>query len=897
MKLVKGRTLAEVMDERAGPSSDHPRLLAIFLDVAQTIAYAHARGVIHRDLKPSNIMVGSFGEVQVMDWGLAKVLPRGGVVDDRAAGKLEVHETVIATARSGSGSDSDLSRAGSVLGTPAYMAPEQARGENEHLDERADVFALGSILCEILTGQPAFAGRSSAEILRQAARGDLSGARQRLEACGADADLVALARDTLMPEVDDRPPHAGAVVDRLSAHLSGVQEKLQAAERERAVAEARAVEEVKRRVLADQLAVEAQAHADEERKRRRVTLALAASILAILALGGGGAFWYVQQRQALLGRVSVVLREAEVLRDQALNDPGADPARWQAAQAAARRADDLLGEVQDPTTRTRLAELSRQIEDGLRVARKDREMVERLAQIHNDFLIHWQRKLKDSNYAAAFRDYGIDLDALDPSEAARRITSSRIAPELAGGIDHWIFERRMTKPPDQAGANILSSIVRAADPDPWRNQLRGILDRKESTPREGLDELRRLADTADLDRLPVASVERLCSALIRNRDPDRAIGLLTTLYAAHPDSPEITDDFFDAYVNFTTSHRYADALPFAVATVSLSPRSALARSRLAECLLGVDRPEAALLHAREAVRLDPDTQYPGYVVVFGDALLRNGERDKAEDEFRKVERTPANAKWILNIGVGFARAGFSAEAVEYYWEAIRLDPGMEIAHSNLGFQLLEQGRPDEALDHFRKAREVGQDDPRRLPTIERGLAQAERQVALLRRLPALLNGEDRPADEAERLAFAELCYHNQFHAASVRLYDEAFRVNPSLAMNLSSHRYNAACVAALAGCGQGKDEPAPDAAAKAKLRRQALDWLKADLVGWKRALETANAENRKRIAKRVRHWKEDPDLVGIRDTAELAKLPEAERDDWQALWAEVDALLLKARAG
>ena len=121
------------------------------------MAYAHARGVIHRDLKPSNVMVGSFGEVQVMDWGLAKVLPRGGVADDATAGKQSASETVIATARS-EDRTRDLSQAGIVMGTPSYMAPEQARGEVDQVDERADVFALGSILCEILTGQPAFTG-------------------------------------------------------------------------------------------------------------------------------------------------------------------------------------------------------------------------------------------------------------------------------------------------------------------------------------------------------------------------------------------------------------------------------------------------------------------------------------------------------------------------------------------------------------------------------------------------------------------------------------------------------------------------------------------------------------------------------------------------------------------
>src|SRR5262249_1910934 len=157
---------------------DLPRLLPTILQVAQTVAYAHARGVIHRDLKPSNVMVGSFGEVQVMDWGLAKVLPRGGAVDDASAGRQDGSETIIATAR-GRGDASDRSRVGSVLGTPAYMAPEQARGEVDRLDERCDVFALGSILCEVLTGAPAFTGRSSGEIQRQAAGGKMADALAR----------------------------------------------------------------------------------------------------------------------------------------------------------------------------------------------------------------------------------------------------------------------------------------------------------------------------------------------------------------------------------------------------------------------------------------------------------------------------------------------------------------------------------------------------------------------------------------------------------------------------------------------------------------------------------------------------------------------------------------------
>ena len=181
MKLIKGRTLAELLADRPDPAADRPRLLGVFEAVAQTVAYAHSRGVIHRDLKPPNVMVGSFGEVQVMDWGLAKVLPLGGVADDRRAVGADDRETVIVTARSGDDSDLGRSRAGSVMGTPSYMAPEQARGENSRLDERTDVFGLGAILCEILTGEPPFAGRDLTELRALAVGGDLAGARARLE--------------------------------------------------------------------------------------------------------------------------------------------------------------------------------------------------------------------------------------------------------------------------------------------------------------------------------------------------------------------------------------------------------------------------------------------------------------------------------------------------------------------------------------------------------------------------------------------------------------------------------------------------------------------------------------------------------------------------------------------
>ncbi len=276
MTLVKGRTLAALLAERPGPAADLPRFLQIFEAVCQTVAYAHARRVIHRDLKPANVMVGNFGEVQVMDWGLAKVLAEGGVADEAKA--MRIVETPISTVRSGPAGSGSESQAGSVLGTPAYMAPEQARGDVEQIDERADVFGLGAILCEILTGRPPYVGSTREEIRDKAARGDLTDAVGRLDASGADIDLVVMAKVCLAAEVKRRPRNAGAVVERVTSYLTGVQERLRSAELARVEAQARAEEEGKRRAMADDLAREAAARADEERRRRQgATVAAAAA--------------------------------------------------------------------------------------------------------------------------------------------------------------------------------------------------------------------------------------------------------------------------------------------------------------------------------------------------------------------------------------------------------------------------------------------------------------------------------------------------------------------------------------------------------------------------------------------------------------------------------------------
>ena len=128
--------------------------MAAFEQVCQALAYAHAHGVIHRDLKPANVMVGAFGEVQVMDWGLAKVLG-SGVPEETDAGRDGGRDGLVS--RAGQRTTS-FTQAGSILGTPAFMPPEQAVGAIGTIDARSDVFGLGAMLAVILTGQPPFVG-------------------------------------------------------------------------------------------------------------------------------------------------------------------------------------------------------------------------------------------------------------------------------------------------------------------------------------------------------------------------------------------------------------------------------------------------------------------------------------------------------------------------------------------------------------------------------------------------------------------------------------------------------------------------------------------------------------------------------------------------------------------
>jgi serine/threonine protein kinase len=223
MKMVKGRSLAQVLDDlRQGDAAivreyALSRLLGIFVNICHALAYAHSRCVIHRDLKPANVMLGDFGEVYVMDWGLAKVLGRvESAAEQASTGKVQTDRKA----------DANLTQDGSVLGTPAYMPPEQAMGQTGDIDQRSDIYSLGAILYELLTLQPPV-GRDGDQIaiLLRVAEGKVvppeKAAPERARQGLIPPELSAVARKALAQFPADRYQTVEALQHDIQLYLEG----------------------------------------------------------------------------------------------------------------------------------------------------------------------------------------------------------------------------------------------------------------------------------------------------------------------------------------------------------------------------------------------------------------------------------------------------------------------------------------------------------------------------------------------------------------------------------------------------------------------------------------------------------------------------------------------------
>jgi serine/threonine-protein kinase len=682
MKLVKGRTLAALLKERSSPADERPHFLKVFEQVCQAVAYAHSKGVIHRDLKPANVMVGAFGEVQVMDWGLAKVL--GGPVESQP--EEGPGGTVVRTVRSGSSAGE--SRPGSVMGTPAYMPPEQALGETDRLDRRCDVFGLGAVLCEILTGRPPYDAPEGHSALRQAMRADLADAFARLAACGADGELVALAKRCLAAEPADRPADAGEVAAATSAYLASVEERLRQAERERTAAEVKA---------------------REERKRRKLVAGLAAALLLLLAGAGSAAWWFQQRQQTADAATNQGIAEARLLFEQARAAPLTEYAKFAQALAAARKAEQMANTGSASRgVRDRAAELVAEFTAEKEAADRDRNLLTHLLDVRGPhegpkfqtddkgLMVQLAEPSADEQFAAAFKEWGLDVDATPVQEAAARLQGrpQAVVIEVVAALDEWASERRRARKPKESWERLADLATKLDDaPDPRRRELRVILSRGNLPTERALGGLSRAF-------LPFAALGDLVPGQDRNRLRQLAR------------ETDVASEPILALLTMVRGLRVAgdDALAEHLLrkAVQARPTEVVLHDALGK-LLEDHRPP----RWREAVEcyVAVRTIRPELGVSLANALVRSGRIDEGHALFEQLAKKKANPWVYFEWGYALAEQKHNREAEAAYREAIRLKPDYARAHSNLGYVLSDQGRFKEAEAACREAIRLQPDDP------------------------------------------------------------------------------------------------------------------------------------------------------------------------------------------
>ncbi len=691
MKLVKGETLAAVLGGRDDASDDRRRILAIFGAVCRTMAYAHSRGVVHRDLKPANIMIGAFGEVQVVDWGFAKVLAQGGVADERRSRRSRVDVTRVQTVRTedeGSGSI-----AGSVFGTPAYMPPEQALGYVEELDERSDVFALGAILCEILTGEPPYAGDSTQALLK-AMRCDLDAAEVRLSACEADAEMVALCRRALSPIPKERPRNAEVLSEAIAAYLAAVDERAH-------LSKVTAIEERERASQARRHADDARAAVKDQRRKRRWTTGLAAAVLALILVGGGVGFGLSNarnnRRQQVVSAIDHAMQEASRLRGSG---------ELAGAVAAAERARDLAGAEVAPedlreevdallaSSRTEYAAASA---IAARIA-EDAAFVAELEEIRLRRIEGFDSKQASAEYAVTFQRHGIDLDALSAEGAAERIRRRTDPLAIAAVLDDWASLHIYVEELPEEHAASLFRVARAVDPDDWRDRLRDAVLAKDA------DLLMKLAEEADIPSLPVRTLDLLGTCL-GMQDPAGGVAFLRRAQIQHPDDLWITYHLYQL-LGKCDPPTYEEDLRFLTAVTALRPCTTTF-AMLGDVLNLSGRADEAASAYRRAIALDPD--YAQAHLNLGAILCdRMGRYDEAAGEFRiAIELDPEGAFAHRNLGRVLTLQGDAVGAEAEFREAIALDPEFFNAHLDLGNLLSsDSARYDEAEKEIRFAIEL-----------------------------------------------------------------------------------------------------------------------------------------------------------------------------------------------
>jgi tetratricopeptide (TPR) repeat protein/tRNA A-37 threonylcarbamoyl transferase component Bud32 len=872
MRFVRGRTLAAAIKQYhekrrangAGPL-ELRELLSHFVAVCNAVAYAHSRGVLHRDLKPGNVVLGDFGEVIVLDWGLAKL---------KSAAESQTSLLPVSVNKESSRNETVQ---GQALGTPSYMPPEQAEGRLDRVDERSDVYGLGAVLYETLTGAPPFEGPDTASILAQVVIDAPVPPRQKVKA--TPRALQAVCLQALAKKPADRYASAKELAQDVGRWLG---DEPVSAYREPLLVRA----------------------GRWQRRHRQLLTGMAALLLAavplslLLAASRQSALRQAAARRAdadatasvALGRAEVLASQAGELDPRTPQEAAEAVAVWEQAEAAVAQAEAPAAACSAEVAR-QVAQRAAAVRHGLERARRDAALLQGLAAVRTT---PEEQKAGNGDLANKVRAF---RSALAAAGLPARLAGAQDVPAAVAAIQG---ERPGARTALRSAIDLLlTALPRAGyhadfefaawleaadrcDDNPFRREVRGKLLQGEiewlirkgrpisplapsrAEPPVGLPDLLRLAERAEAEESPGDAVIMLSTVIewLDGGSNARLLRLLQVARDRRPNDPEL----LLAFAQNMRSVFEATREPRAFAEALAGFRACIAL-----------RPDEANAYHGLGYLLDFQGDHAGAVAAYRAAIARNPRLNFAR----------------INLAIALENLGDLDGAIAVLRETVRLDPNFAKAHNNLGETLQRKGDLDGAIAEYKEVLRLNPKDANAVAN----LPEAERMREVLLRLPRVLAGTDRPASPAEALSLAALCCQpfQRRYAAAVRLSEEAFAADPGLMFpDSNTNRYNAACSAALAGGGGGVDAPS-DAAGRAALRAKALAWLRADLGMRQGQAASAKPANWQKAADVLDHWLTDADLAGVRDPGPLAKLPAAERPEWEKLWQDVKATLADAR--
>jgi serine/threonine-protein kinase len=635
MELVRGRPITDYCDQANAAIRER---LELFISVCEAVRHAHQKGIIHRDLKPSNVLVtrqdGS-AIVKVIDFGVAKAL--GWKLTDKTMTTGLCH----------------------VIGTPRYMSPEQIEPNAADVDTRADIYALGVLLYELLTGTTPLDG-------------------ERLSAAGYD-EMRRIIRDEEPVKPSTRIDIAARETTTVAAQRHSSPRRLSQllrGELDWIVMKALEKDRNRRYETADAFAADVRRFLNDEpvsagppsrwyrcrkfaRRYRRslatVAVVLVAMVVAVAAVAGSVG-WAARDRAARDAALWTVV-QGDLEQVETLLKDG----KWPEASAVMDRAVDLLKSASRPKRLERLELLEQDI-----------GMARRLEEIYGQprDLLFFTGREQDARYTRAFREYGIDLTTVTLAEAAERIRRRSIRRELARALDFWSSMRRRAGNTTSPTWQQLLEVARAADPDPWRDQLRAALQKDD---RQALEALAASVDVRELPPETLTLLGRTLAEFLES--PEQAVALLRQAQQQHPGDLWINDALGWLYLNFIRPPQYDEAARFYTAALAIRPDTAFLAQGVGLALREKGASREAVGAFSKAIELDP--------------RLATAWSDRGSAHLRLME-------W--------------QEAVHDCSEAIRLEPRLAIARAFRGEACIAQGEWEEAAADYTRAIELAPDD-------------------------------------------------------------------------------------------------------------------------------------------------------------------------------------------